>query len=122
MPISPGGGCVAAQNAAGGADGHKLVLDVLDAQSKPAGFQEASQTLVQDKGAFGIIAISSSTFGGASYLQKKGIPVTEFAEDGPEWGQQPITNMFSVTGILTGPINGRLYGYNNAEEELKQLA
>jgi branched-chain amino acid transport system substrate-binding protein len=104
-----------AQNAAGGVDGHKLVLDVVDSQSTPAGFEEAAQTLVQDKGAFGIIAISSSTFGGASYLQKKGVPVIGFAEDGPEWGQQPNTNMFSVSGILTGPINGRIYSYGGGQ-------
>jgi branched-chain amino acid transport system substrate-binding protein len=110
-----------AQNAAGGVDGHKLVLDVEDSQSTPAGFLEASQTLVQDKGAFGIIAISSSTFGGAPYLQKAGIPVVGFAEDGPEWGQQPNTNMFSVSGILTGPINGRIYSYNSAVQIFKSL-
>ncbi len=110
-----------AQNAAGGMDGHKLVLDVVDSQSTPSGFLEASQTLVQDKGAFGVIAISSSTFGGASYLQKNGIPVTGFAEDGPEWGQQPNTNMFSVTGILTGPINGRIYSYNGSVQIFKDL-
>ncbi len=110
-----------AQNAAGGVDGHKLVLDVVDAQSTPAGFLAASQSLIQDKGAFGIIAISSSTFGGSAYLQKQGIPVVGFAEDGPEWGQQPNSNMFSVTGILTGPINGRIYSYNNGVEIFKDL-
>ncbi len=112
---------IAAQNAAGGVDGHKLVLNVVDSQSTPAGFLEASQTLVQTKGAFGIIAISSSTFGGASYLQKQGVPVTGFAEDGPEWGQQPNTNMFSVSGILTGPINGRIYSYNGSVQIFKAL-
>ncbi len=112
---------VAAQNAAGGVDGHQLVLDVADSQSTPAGFLEAAQTLVQDKGALAIIAISSSTFGGASFLEKKGVPVFGIAIDGPEWGQQPNSNMFSVDGTLTGPINGRIYSYNNFEEALKQL-
>jgi branched-chain amino acid transport system substrate-binding protein len=101
-----------AQNAAGGVDGHKLVLDIEDDQSSPAGFAEAAQTLVQDKGVFGVISISSSTFGAAPYLQKKGIPVIGTDQDGPEWGEQPNTNMFSVTGILNGPINGRIYSYS----------
>ena len=110
-----------AQNAVGGVDGHKLVLDVEDDQSTVAGNLTASQTLVEDKGAFGLIQISSTTYGAAPYLQKKGIPVVGFADDGTEWGQQPNSNMFSVTGILTSPINGRIYSYNGSVQIFKDL-
>jgi branched-chain amino acid transport system substrate-binding protein len=110
-----------AQNAKGGVDGHKLVLDIEDDQSTVAGNLTASQTLVEDKGAFGLIQISSTTYGAASYLQKKGIPVVGFADDGTEWGQQPNSNMFSVSGILTSPINGRIYSYNGSVQIFKDL-
>ncbi len=108
-----------AQNAAGGVDGHKLVLDIEDDQSTPSGNLEAAQTLVQDKHVFGIISISSSTFGGASYMQKAGIPVIGFDQDGPEWGEQPNSNMFSVAGILNGPIGGKIYTYNSSGATMK---
>ncbi len=110
-----------AQNAVGGVDGHKLVLDVEDDQSTVAGNLTASQTLVEDKGAFGLIQISSTTYGAASYLHQKGIPVVGFADDGTEWGQQPNSNMFSVSGILTSPINGRIYSYNGGVQIFKDL-
>jgi branched-chain amino acid transport system substrate-binding protein len=88
---------IGALNAAGGINGRKVNLMVADDQSSPAGFQTAAQDLV-NKGAFALILDSSFAFGGYRYLQKAGIPVTGLAVDGPEWGQQPNTNMFSYSG------------------------
>ena len=90
---------VDALNAAGGVDGRKIDLVVADAQSSPAGFLAAAQSLVS-QGVFSIIPDSSFTFGGYKYLQEAGIPVVGNAQDGPEWGEQPNTNMFSYAGDL----------------------
>jgi branched-chain amino acid transport system substrate-binding protein len=110
-----------AQNAAGGVDGRKIQLVVEDDQSTPSGNLSAAQTLVEDKGVFAIIDNASIAFGGVTYLNKQKIPITGAAEDGTEWGEQPNTNMFSVSGTLTTPINGRTYGYNDAEAALKAI-
>jgi branched-chain amino acid transport system substrate-binding protein len=95
-----------ALNAAGGINGRKINLLVADSASSPSGFLTAAQDLV-NKGAFAIIPDSSFTFGGYRYLHQNGIPVAGVAQDGPEWGQQPNTNMFSYTGGLDphGPAN-----------------
>ncbi len=110
-----------AQNAAGGVNGHKLELVVEDDQSTASGNLTAAKDMIEDKGAFGIIDDSSFTYGAASYLSANKIPVTGAAIDGPEWGQQPNSNMFSVSGTTTTPIDGKTYGYNNSEEFFKQM-
>jgi branched-chain amino acid transport system substrate-binding protein len=109
-----------AQNAVGGVDGHKLELIEEDDQSTPTGNLVASK-LLESKGVFGDIEVNSDAFGSAHYLSGQGIPVTGAALDGPEWGQQPNTNMFSVIGVPTTPINGYLYTYNSNGPELKAL-
>jgi branched-chain amino acid transport system substrate-binding protein len=109
-----------AQNAIGGVNGHKLVLVEEDDQSTPVGNLTASQILLS-KGVFGIIEDNSGTFGSAHYLHQAGIPVVGPALDGPEWGQQPNTNMFSVIGIPTTPINGYTYTYSSTGPQLTAL-
>ncbi len=109
-----------AQNAVGGVDGHRLELVTEDDQSTPTGNLVASKLLVS-KGVFGIIADNSGEFGSASYLHQLGIPVTGPALDGPEWCQQPNTNMFSVSGCQTTPFNGYFYTYSNTGPQLKAL-
>lgn len=86
-------------NAAGGVDGRQVSVDTCDDTSSPLGFKTCAQELVS-KGVFGIIAESAFTFGGFQYMQQQGIPVTGGAFDGPEWGIQPNTNMFTFTGSL----------------------
>ena len=83
---------IALQNAEGGVNGHKLVPLVVDDQTTQ------TTSAVQDaisKGAFGIVSDSSLFFSAAKYPQQQGIPVTGGDFDGPEWGEQPYTNMFS---------------------------
>lgn len=108
-----------AQNAIGGVNGHKIELVAEDDQSSVAGNETAAQTVVEDKGAFGVIDISSDASGGAPYLSKNKIPVVGDDEDGPEWGQPQNSNMFSVVGTLFTPYNGKIYSYSN--NELKAL-
>ena len=49
------------------------------------------------------------------------MPVTGAAVDGPEWAQQPNTNMFSVSVPDDGPIAGVNYTYTNIAKFMKSL-
>jgi ABC-type branched-subunit amino acid transport system substrate-binding protein len=109
---------VALQNAQGGVDGRKLVLDVTDTQSSPIQFPTNAKLLVS-KGVFGIVSDSALTFTGAPYLTKAGVPVTGSELDGPEWGTS--ANMFTYSEPLFTTYNGKSYNYNTASKLLKQL-
>jgi len=110
-----------AQNAIGGVNGHKLELVAEDDQSTPTGNSTATHLLVS-KGAFGIIQIDSGAFGSARYLHQLGIPTVGVSVDGPEWGEQPNTNMFSIGDLYsTTPFNGYYYTYSSSGAELKAL-
>jgi branched-chain amino acid transport system substrate-binding protein len=110
-----------AQNAIGGVNGHKLELVAEDDQSTSTGNSTAAHLLVS-KGAFGIIQIDSGAFGSARYLNQLGVPVTGVSVDGPEWGQQPNTNMFSIGDLYsTTPFNGYYYTYSSSGAQLKAL-
>ena len=82
------------QNAEGGVNGHKLVPLVIDDQTSPSEITTAVQSALA-KGAFGIVAASPLFFLAAKYPQEQGVPVTGSYTDGPEWGDQPYTNMFA---------------------------
>jgi ABC-type branched-subunit amino acid transport system substrate-binding protein len=85
---------IALQNAEGGVNGHKLVPLVIDDQTNPTEIATAVQSAIA-KGAFGIVSQSPLMFLAAKYPQQAGMPVTGTYDDGPEWGQQPYTNMFA---------------------------
>jgi ABC-type branched-subunit amino acid transport system substrate-binding protein len=85
------------QNAAGGIDGRKIKLVVMDDATNPVTDKTATSALIS-KGVFGVIDDSAVTYGGYKLLQQAGVPVTGGAYDGPEWYQQPNTNMFSISG------------------------
>jgi len=82
------------QNAMGGVNGHKLVPLVVDDETSPSFVITAVQDALS-KGAFGIVSQSPLFFAAAKFPNQQGIPVTGSYSDGPEWGQQPYTNMFS---------------------------
>jgi len=84
-------------NAEGGVDGRKIKLIVRDDGTNPATDSTATADLIS-KGVFGVIDDSAVTFGGSKLLQQAGVPVTGGAYDGPEWYEQPNTNMFSISG------------------------
>jgi branched-chain amino acid transport system substrate-binding protein len=84
-----------AQNAKGGVYGRKIVLTVADDASSPTIDLTAAQSLVEAKSSFAVIGYSPYLFGGYRYLTAQGIPVVGSGFDGPEWHQQPNTNMFS---------------------------
>jgi branched-chain amino acid transport system substrate-binding protein len=98
---------VALQNSMGGVNGHKLVPLVIDDQTNP-NLDATGVQLAISRGAIGIVNDSSLFYGGYKYAQQAGVPVTGSSLDGPEWGQQPNTNMFaSDTGSVdpTYPAN-----------------
>ncbi len=82
------------QNSEGGVDGHKLVPLVIDDQTSPSEIATAVQEA--DSKAFAIVSQSPLFFLAAKYPQQQGVPVTGSYSDGPEWGEQPYTNMFAA--------------------------
>jgi branched-chain amino acid transport system substrate-binding protein len=97
-----------AQNAAGGVDGRQIQMVTVDGQSTPAGNLAAAQQLIS-KGVFAVIDYSSFTFGGYKVLQQAGIPVTGWSFDGPEWGVEPNSNMFSYLPPISTSWSGKYY-------------
>jgi branched-chain amino acid transport system substrate-binding protein len=93
---------IALQNAEGGVNGHKLVGTVLDDQTSPSAIATAVQDALS-KGAFGIVSTSPLFFLAAKTPQQQGVPVTGGFFDGPEWGEQPYTNMFAADAGSVNP-------------------
>ncbi|MEU4245330.1 ABC transporter substrate-binding protein [Actinoplanes sp. NPDC026619] len=87
------------QNEQGGVNGRKLELVTADDQSTANGVVTAVNQLVQRDKVLGVISMSTLLFSAAPALQKAGVPVTGAGFDGPEWGQKPNTNMFSLDPI-----------------------
>ena len=83
------------QNAQGGVNGRKINLSVVDDQTNPTLTSSAVQGAVS-KGSIGIVANSPLFYLAAKYAQQAGIAVTGNSSDGPEWGEQPYTNMFDA--------------------------
>jgi branched-chain amino acid transport system substrate-binding protein len=92
---------LALANAQGGVHGHKLVPLVIDDQTSPNAVATAVQEA--DSKAFAIVSQSPLFFLAAKYPQQEGIPVTGTSDDGPEWGEQPYTNMFASDGGSLDP-------------------
>ena len=86
-----------AVNKQGGYNGHPIELVTEDDTSSTTGAASATKLLIS-QGVFAIISDSSYFFGGNKSAQQAGIPVIGSGFDGPEWGQQPNTNMFSFGG------------------------
>jgi branched-chain amino acid transport system substrate-binding protein len=82
------------QNAMGGVNGHKISTLILDDQTSPSVDPTAVQEAVSRK-VNGIVVDTALFFAGAKYANQAGIPVTGSFQDGPEWGEQPYTNMFA---------------------------
>jgi branched-chain amino acid transport system substrate-binding protein len=93
---------IAAQNAEGGVNGHKIIPIVIDDQTSPTLVVTAVQQAIA-QGVTGIVSVSPLFFLAAKYAQQAGIPVTGGAFDGSEWGTQPNTNMFPSDTTNTNP-------------------
>jgi len=111
---------VSAANATGGVDGRQIELVSLDDQSSPAGFNSAASAMTT-KGVFGVIPYSSFTFGGYKTLQQAGIPTVGYSFDGPEWGVEPNSNMFSFLPPQGTAWSGQYHQYNLAGTFLQSV-
>jgi len=109
-----------AENAAGGVDGRKIQMITVDDTSTPAGNLAAAQRLIAD-GVFAVVDYSAFTYGGYKVLQKAGIPVTGWSFDGPEWGIQPNSNMFSYLPPISTAWGGYYYYPNYTGMFLKAI-
>jgi branched-chain amino acid transport system substrate-binding protein len=88
------------QNAEGGVNGRKIDPIVLNDQGSLTTVVTAVQQAISE-GVVGIVNDTPFFFAAYKYAQQAGIPVTGGSFDGPEWGQQPNTNMFaSDTGSI----------------------
>jgi branched-chain amino acid transport system substrate-binding protein len=83
------------QNAQGGIDGRKIDPIVLDDQGSLTTVVTAVQQAISEH-VVGIVSDTPFFFAAYKYAQEAGIPVTGGSFDGPEWGEQPNTNMFAA--------------------------
>ena len=88
------------QNAAGGIDGRRIVLTTADDAGSLTQDLTAAKELV-NQNVFAVIPGSPLFFASAKFLNQQAVPVIGSGFDGPEWGQQPYTNMFST--VQTDP-------------------
>ena len=86
------------QNARGGVHGHPIKLVVADDGSNPTQVVTATEDLVEDKGAVGVIMDGAFGYAAANFTHAHGVPVTTDCPCGPEFSQLPYTNLFSYTG------------------------
>ena len=92
-----------AQNAAGGINGRKIEMVVADDTSSATGNLSAVQSLIS-RNVSTIEPFSPYDFGGYKVANAAHIPITGGCFDGPEWGQQPNTNMFCTSGGTNGNV------------------
>ena len=107
------------QNAQGGIDGRQIEL--VTADDGTVGNKSAAQDLVENKGVFGVIDYSAFVVSAAPYLNQGGVPVTGGGFDGPEWGEQPNTNMFTYAPPTYSQIDGKYYNYDGIVRYLKSI-
>jgi branched-chain amino acid transport system substrate-binding protein len=107
------------QNAAGGVDGRKLKLVVKDDTSNPE--TDATDAAELAGSTFGVVDFSAFTLAGAPALQKAGTPVTGDEFDGPEWGEQPYSNMFSFGPPSYTTYGGKFYTYTDVGNFMKSI-
>jgi branched-chain amino acid transport system substrate-binding protein len=91
------------ENAKGGVGGKKLKLIAIDNATNPTQETAGWQSLNQ-QGVFAVIGYDPLLFISYRYLNQQGIPVVGDGLDGPEWGQQPNTNMFNWANSLNPPL------------------
>jgi len=110
---------IALQNAQGGIDGRMIQL--VTADDGTIGPKAAAQQLVDNEGVFGVVDISAFVVAAAPYFQQNSVPVAGVGIDGPEWGQQPYTNMFEFGPPSYTPFDGKYYTYDGVAQFLKSI-
>jgi branched-chain amino acid transport system substrate-binding protein len=98
---------VDAQNAAGGVNGRKIDLQVIDDQSSGANLT-AAQDLVQNRKVFAVIDNSAFAFLTWRFLKDQGVPMIGGGFDGSEYFNKGNENVISGLGSGT-PVPGLTY-------------
>ena len=80
----------------GGVDGHKIIPLVIDDQTEPNGGRDGRPGCDLKGRLRHRLGQSTLFHSPRSTRDQAGIPVTGGSFDGPEWGQQPYTNMFAA--------------------------
>ena len=108
------------QNAQGGIDGRKIELVARD--DGAGNTKTQAQDLVENEKVFAVIPFTAFLAGdAATYLNQQGVPVFGDGFDGPEWGQQPNTNMFTFGPPSFTPFDGTYYTYDGEAKYMKSL-
>jgi branched-chain amino acid transport system substrate-binding protein len=91
---------VGAANAAGGVNGHKITIDMLDDASTAAGAAAAAKKGIEQDHDFGLLSVSSSFYGAYKVATAAKVPVVGSGFDGgPEWLDiKDNPTMFDVLG------------------------
>jgi branched-chain amino acid transport system substrate-binding protein len=78
--------------------GYTIRYVVADTGTNPATALTAAQKLVTQDHVLAVIAHSAITYGAATFLTQRKVPVIGVPEDGSEWATSP--NMFTATGPI----------------------
>jgi branched-chain amino acid transport system substrate-binding protein len=105
------------QNAAGGVNGRKINVEMVDDQSSGAN-KTAAQDLVQNKHVFMIVNNSSFAFLTYKFLQDAGVPQVNGGFDGTYYGEPGNENVISASGNVVSA-NGVVY--DNLPKLMKQM-
>jgi branched-chain amino acid transport system substrate-binding protein len=98
---------VKAQNAAGGVNGRKIVVETVD-DSGTTNNLAAVQDLVQSKHVFLVVNNSPFAFLGYRYLLEQKVPMVGGGYDGNEYGQPGNEKLISILGNIA-PVYGAQY-------------
>ena len=92
---------IALQNALGGVNGHKIEGIVEDDQTSPSVAPDGDPRPPCPRAPSAWSRSVPCSSRGPRFPNQAGVPVTGSSQDGPEWGQQPYTNMFAAdTGSI----------------------
>jgi ABC-type branched-subunit amino acid transport system substrate-binding protein len=105
------------ENAAGGVNGRKINVEIVDDQSSGAN-KTAAQDLVQNKHVFMVVNNSSFAFLTYKFLKDAGIPQVNGGYDGTYYGEPGNENVISASGNVVSA-NGVVY--DNLPKLMKKM-
>ena len=103
-------------NKAGGVNGRKIEIEVIDDKSGAPNFT-ATKDLVENRDVFGVINNSSFAFLSYRYLKEQGVPMIGGGFDGTYYGEKGNEDILSALGN-SAPFSG--LAYDNLTKLMKQ--
>ena len=108
---------VARTNKAGGVNGRKIEIEVIDDKSTAANLT-AAKDLVENRDVYGVINNSSFAFLSYRYLKENGVPMVGGGFDGTYYGEKGNEDILSALGN-SAPFTG--LSYTTSTKVMKQL-